>query len=802
MTTTKTTLLLILWLLASTTVWAALPKAPVLPPSGLDADGGDGKVYLEWNPNTEPEVTGYNVYRWEEGGKEKTRMTAQPVAGTAYVDTSVRAGAAYHYAVTAMHKGGETGPSSPAVVRVAEAAATKVEHGAPNLPATPVRPEVKFGNVIRMQFANGHTVVFDIEQMRWCDWQSPDQQHLLYPRPYGNPLDLCSYNNFGFSEPQAATKTSPAIPPRISLNYSPQIENRVPARWIGQSVDRQRVTVSYRIPLWGPGMPSDAKHDSWIWATVRQTWFPIERKINGTAYSGLARRIELELPSFYNQGGYSLALNEAFGVDGSCDGSTTYRAHSWAEPRAEVLSWKRGTPASENGKIRETGNFHPTEPCLQTHPFVFIDHPKATLLLTGRRQFYCTTYHCTNYADQGQDGIWPNFLVDLSAKTGPLAVETFEYLYSPDRSLETPQRYLDARFYFARRLAALYDLPPHLPTSAYSSTLYWNKDKPLEEAEFQVKACAEKQGTDLFVFFHPLWLSASYAMDEAYLTNPNLPENQTIQTITRMFGAKGIKVGYWLRPEFVKSPRANILSDAFFTPYYGYNNQAIPPLVSLLEKRGLPMIRSNPQWMRKGRDGTYPAVANYSWTPMSMSSGWLDRLVWNTYKMSADLGCRTVFYDGGFGGMSGVDYTSGQAVPVQPYWWRLFRLMKTAGLDICGECGVGWGGGFHFGPVGKELEEMPWWFANGVINPPDPLGKRTGAVLRKLHQVYGASSLAQSASLPEHRQEAVFFASFVKKHGPPDRVVLKNLRRESGKWAYDGVEWQYADGRKVEYPNL
>ena len=155
----------------------------------------------------------------------------------------------------------------------------------------------------------------------------------------------------------------------------------------------------------------------------------------------------------------------------------------------------------------------------------------------------------------------------ISAGTsGPLAVDTFEYLYSADRSLETPQRYLDARFYFLRRMAALYDLPPHLPTTAYSSTLYWTAEKPVEAAETQAKTCAEQQGTDLFVFFHPLWLSAAYGMDEDYLTDPKLPDNVTLKRMTAAFAAKGVKVGYWLRPEFVKTPRANILSDAFFTP--------------------------------------------------------------------------------------------------------------------------------------------------------------------------------------------------------------------------------------------
>ena len=43
-----------------------------------------------------------------------------------------------------------------------------------------------------------------------------------------------------------------------------------------------------------------------------------------------------------------------------------------------------GRNITENGKMRDAGNFHPTEQCLQTHPFVFIDHPKATLIIRPR----------------------------------------------------------------------------------------------------------------------------------------------------------------------------------------------------------------------------------------------------------------------------------------------------------------------------------------------------------------------------------------------------------------------------------
>ncbi len=779
----------------------ALPKAPVLPPSGLDADGGDGKTYLEWNPNTESEVTGYNVYRWTEADeKNKSRLNNQPIAGTTFTDTTAQNDTGYAYAVTAISPAGETRPSSRALAKPSKVAPAKASNGAANIKKTEWRSEVQFGSAITISFANGHSLVFDIDRMKWRDWLTPDGQHLVNPRPYGNPIDLGSFDNFGFGAMEPATKISPVAPARINLNYAPEFEGRIAGNWLGSDVDGQRVTHTYRIPLWGPGLPQDAKNDTWIWAKIRETWFPVTRKISGTTYSGLARRVEIIIPSYYQQTGFSLSLNDAFGIDGSCDGATTYRTHSWSKVGPEIISWKRGENGTEHGKVREGGNFHPTEPCLQTQPFVFIDQSKGTLIIAPRRQYYGILSKLTNYADQGQDGIWPNFTIDMAGKDGPQAVDTFEYLYSPDRTLEAPQRFLDARFYFNRRMAALYDLPPYLPAAARSSTLYWGQKNAVEGAVSQAKTCADN-GVDLFFFYHPLWFSASHAMDEEHLTDPQQEDNQVIRQMAAAFAAKGVKMGYWMRPDLIMSPRANALSDAFYTPYYGYNNQVIPPLIPLLEKRGMPLIRSHEEWIRKGRDGTYPAVANYYWTPMSLTGGWLDQMVWNTFKMSAQLGCRTVFFDGGYGGMSGVDYTSGHAVAVQPYWWRMFRLAKEAGLEINGECSVSWGGAHDFGPVGNEVREMPWWFANGTANPPKISGQaESGMVRHRLHQVYCEVEMPPNSDAEEHAA-TLFFGSFRKAHGDPERIVLKNLRLDNGHWIYDGVDWEYADGKRVEYPN-
>ncbi len=73
--------------------------------------------------------------------------------------------------------------------------------------------------------------------------------------------------------------------------------------------------------------------------------------------------------------------------------------------------------------------------------------------------------------------------------------------------------------------------------------------------------------------------------------------------------------------------------------------------------------------------------------------------------------------------------------------------------------------------------------------------------MHKLHQVYAMPFQDRGACPRAH----AFAREFLKKNGPPDRVVLQGLRPAEGKqtdhWVYDGVFWEYADGRRVKYPN-
>ncbi|MBS7614606.1 hypothetical protein KEJ18_02575 [Candidatus Bathyarchaeota archaeon] len=116
---------------------------------------------------------------------------------------------------------------------------------------------------------------------------------------------------------------------------------------------------------------------------------------------------------------------------------------------------------SRQGTVPWKDVFHPSPQAVQVHPSLFVHFPQGTLLLSPRRYYYSTSYSWTNYAAQGKDGLWPNFAVDVAKSGEKTSIETFEYLWSADTSLQPPQQFIDATFFYRRRLAELYDLQCH-----------------------------------------------------------------------------------------------------------------------------------------------------------------------------------------------------------------------------------------------------------------------------------------------------------------------------------------------------
>jgi hypothetical protein len=95
---------------------------PPAAPTGLQAVfSGVGQapfVDLVWSPDSEADLTGYNIYRREEGGAS-VKLNSEPMKTPAYRDTNVRSGKKYSYSVSAVDgRGNESARSEEATEQV------------------------------------------------------------------------------------------------------------------------------------------------------------------------------------------------------------------------------------------------------------------------------------------------------------------------------------------------------------------------------------------------------------------------------------------------------------------------------------------------------------------------------------------------------------------------------------------------------------------------------------------------------------------------------------------------------------
>jgi hypothetical protein len=94
-------------------------------PTGLvtipEMEGEARSIDLSWDPNIEPRLAGYRVYRREDSSAEWERIGPELVMEAAYRDGKVTAGHRYAYRVTAVSTAGnESGPSGEAEETAAE----------------------------------------------------------------------------------------------------------------------------------------------------------------------------------------------------------------------------------------------------------------------------------------------------------------------------------------------------------------------------------------------------------------------------------------------------------------------------------------------------------------------------------------------------------------------------------------------------------------------------------------------------------------------------------------------------------
>jgi len=73
--------------------------------ASIAADGTPA-IDLSWQPDTEPDLAGYIVYRREGDGPWQRISPAQPVVGPGFHDAQVQTGHTYRYAVSAIDQGG------------------------------------------------------------------------------------------------------------------------------------------------------------------------------------------------------------------------------------------------------------------------------------------------------------------------------------------------------------------------------------------------------------------------------------------------------------------------------------------------------------------------------------------------------------------------------------------------------------------------------------------------------------------------------------------------------------------------
>ena len=835
-----------------------LPPLPVLSPTALTADAGDQKAYLRWNLQiADGRVVGWRVVQL--APQERT-VTAQVLREPHYVATGLANGTACTFAVVGVLTDGATTPPSNTVTVVPRpVAAAKVARLRKGEKLAVGRfQDVQIGGAgVRIAFPDGQQLVYD--RYRPIAWKAADGEQLLYPGHFGNGLDVGRFDKRGLpvvvppgglkaDTVEAGGRTlrlaGPAEReylqrgskhPHITDPLTLPLDRRwhdAPPRWFAPAVDGDRVTLRYWQPLVLHG------YRAWQYVLVWETWWPIERELHGTTYRGLARMIEVQMPSSW-RAGYQVMLNNGFGPGGSRDGVVSYGT-GYRSPGREIVDFSgpaNRQVAFQSSKPPRRGSlYHPNHDSLQSSPLIFYDWDRpgarGSLLIAARSLYY----HCTNgsatYVEQGADGVWPNLAWDLARAGRRTHVDTVEYLYASRPTQALPQRFVNARFWaygnvsrrmgVQDRIAAVCTLRPHGEVKRAGG--------PRAYADKYVRQ-ARDWGVDSLDTPLDFWISLPITADDRWRNDPQYADNADIRRMCDTFHKAGYKVGYWLRAELVTTSIANALSETIPTAetFWGFAWCNYPEAVKALAERGMPELRGNGDWVRRQIDGTWPAKTPYQWVPMSLASGWHDRIIWPALRTAAKLGFACVLVDGGFAGMQGVDYSpmlagrADAAVPMQPFWWRFWRTMEHVGIRPYGECTMGWRGGNVFvGGAGDE--HYPWMFQMGWYREKPA----TGEFLHRLHQLYNGTEFRRDDELLPIRRYAV---RFHRRHPrPPDRIELRDIRRgeeveitvrrrdapatglfdksrsegevklKCRPWTWSDAIWHYSDGTSVVYP--
>jgi len=118
--------------------------APSAPRGVRGSKRNNDKVQLVWDPNPEPDVAGYNVYRSLDQGGPYSRLNSSLVTSAQYDDNAIPAGTKkVWYQVTAMDStSNESAPGATSVDLEAQAATWAIQGGYPN--PSPAGSTVRF----------------------------------------------------------------------------------------------------------------------------------------------------------------------------------------------------------------------------------------------------------------------------------------------------------------------------------------------------------------------------------------------------------------------------------------------------------------------------------------------------------------------------------------------------------------------------------------------------------------------------------------------------------------------------------
>ncbi len=833
-------------------------EVPILSPTALRADAGDGRAYLRWNPMIEDQrVVAFRVHQLA----PERRIVADGLDRTHHVATGLTNGETYRFSVVGVLEDGRATPHSNEVtITPAEVGVAKVERLRRGDTITVGRHEqVQLErNAVRVVFPDGQELTFSL--FRPIDWKTAEGEHLIYPGRFGNGLDVGRFDERGVPRTVAANDGPAAttdgggdrehgtpVPdhPQAGHPHATLIEpltQRLPERgkprvyWFDPEVDGRRVTFHY----WQPMVLKS--YGSQDYVLVWETWWPITRRRHGTTYRGLARLIEVRMPGAWDEG-YSIMLNNGFGPDGgSREGVISYSS-GFRRPSTEIVDFSGDRSRQvffQSPRPPRQASYHPNQNCLQASPLIFLDWDRpghrGTLTISARSLYYHCAHAASTYVEQGVDGVWPNFAWDLGASGERVTVDTVEYLYAHEPEQPLPQRYVNARMETLHHVSERMGVQDRLVSPVVGGTMGKVERDGGPAAHVKAHLADADRPVPAFQVFHDFWHAVPATVNPRLRWDPDHGVNRAIAELPRAARARGVeRVGYWFRPEFIKTSILQLRSETMPTArtYYGYSLCKYPNVVEALAARGIPIGREHPEWIRRTYDGGWPTRTPYSWVPMSLATPWWDRVMWPTLRTSKAMGFDYVLMDGGFGGMAGVDYApmlAGRrrtAVAAQPFWWRMFRTMHHLGVDCFGECTQGWIGGFA-NLTGPGDEHHLWMYhassvwGNRDLNRPEHL--------HKLFQLYNGSQLSLSVKDPRVAAVCRYAADFFSQHPVPDRLEFQNLnagepremeidvvrspvageaRRISEEakvtrtvypWRWDAVTWHFGDGSTAVYP--